>query len=222
MLNKKFLDLYSLISLFLFSLNGFTHTLVITDSHGEGSFGDEFINLIEAKREPLSFYAVGGSTPVDWLYGYHQIWGYFEHHTGKAPIRYEHPKTPLFKELLDAHQPDRVIIELGTNLIWKEITPEDKQLIADMMNLTFKAHAKCIWIGPPDLNPKNSINRNRVLEVQQILTDLSLKNNCKLIPSWKFTHYPVGQGDGIHYDAIPFIGGKLARLWARSAFKYID
>lgn len=213
---KSFLKVF----IFILSFNSYSHTLVVTDSHGEGSFGDELVRLIESKKESVSFYAVGGSTPKDWILGLNQIWGYWEYHTGKKPIRYERPTTPRLKELLSKHSPERVIIELGTNLIWRPISEEDINFIEEMVGLIAEINSECIWIGPPDLKPNYIEHKKRTFEVHRILEEKLLVSHCKLVPSWKFTNFPKNQGDGIHYDSIPFLGEKLARSWAKEAFNY--
>ena len=192
-------------------------TLIITDSHGEGAFGAELVRLLEEKKENVSLYAVGGSTAADWVMGLNQIWGYWEYHTGKTNIRSMKPKTPEFKKILELNQPDQVIIELGTNLIWRDLNTLDTRYIIELLKNVSDIKARCFWIGPPNLRPKSQDQKRRVLEIHQLLEKEIPTQHCKLIAGWNFTHYPSNGGDGIHYDQIPGVGAALAQDWARKA-----
>lgn len=219
---KKLFSL-SLAFVTILGLTGITtaKTLLITDSHGEGHFGQELVSLIEKSREEVSAYAVGGSTPTDWVYGQQQTWGYWEHHTNRPPIRYSKPVTPKLENLLSPPHFDRVIVVLGTNLLWREHRAEDIYNIEKITSLINATGAKCIWVGPPDLKPKFLNQKSRVLEIQDMLKELLPKINCELIRSWEFTHYPQNKGDGIHYDQIPRTGTQLAQKWALDVFKQL-
>lgn len=202
--------------LLLFSFSVVAQTLIITDSHGEGSFGGKLVELIENQNEQVSIYAVGGSRPKDWVYGLDQIWGYWEYHTSQGGSRGSHPKTPLLLDLLKQQRPHRVIIELGTNLIWNSLSESDQKEIEVLTQWIRESGALCIWVGPPDLRPNNHIYESRELEIHQLLTS-AVPQHCQLIKSWEFTHYPETGGDGIHYDQIPQIGASLAWDWAQKA-----
>ena len=193
----------------------FSNTLMITDSHGEASFGAEMVSLMEAQKEEIAVFAVGGSTPTDWILGLNQIWGYWEYHTGGVSLRSTRPKTPRLEELLVKFKPDRVFIELGTNLIWRDHVVQDADHIHALISLTLNSGAKCFWIGPPDLRRDDLDQLKRVEEIHQLLEKEILAGPCQLISSWKFTQYPALGGDGIHYDSIPVAGSALARKWAR-------
>jgi hypothetical protein len=200
---------------FCFSSTAVAKTLVITDSHGEGAFGSELTALLEKQNETVSMYAVGGSTSADWNHGLQQIWGYWEHHTGKPAIRSTKPVTPMLKTLLETHSPDTLMIELGTNLIWSEIPQKSKDEIQLMLETVRQSGVKCYWIGPPDLRPNKVDRVPRELEIHAILEQLVEGKGCELVKSWTFTRFPKKGGDGIHYDTIPLIGNDLSRQWAR-------
>ena len=196
-------------------------TLIITDSHGEGTFGTELVRLLESKKINVSAYAVGGSTAADWDRGLNQVWGYWEHHTGYPEIRKTRPKTPKFSDLVNKIAPDVVIIELGTNLIWRDLTSQDTVDIQNLLTAVKNSGAKCVWVGPPHLRLKDENQINRVFEIQHLLESIIPLGDCELIASWNFTKYPMTGGDGIHYDQIPTIGKQLAKDWAMNVFKKI-
>jgi hypothetical protein len=205
----------------VFSSTVFAKTLVITDSHGEGAFGSELVSMLEKQDDTVSLYAVGGSTSADWNHGLQQIWGYWEYHTGKAEVRSTKPVTPMLKTLLETQSPDRLIIELGTNLIWSEIPQQGKDEISNMLATVRQSGVQCYWIGPPDLRPNKMDRIPRELEIHSILEQLVVGQGCELVKSWSFTRFPNSGGDGIHYDTIPLIGKDLSRQWARDAVQRV-
>lgn len=213
--------LFSVLLMLVSSSASFSKTLIITDSHGEGAFGMELSTLLEKKGQTVSAYAVGGSTAADWNHGLQQIWGYWEYHTGKAEVRYNKPVTPKVENLLQTEKPDTIIIELGTNLIWKPIEEQAKDEIRVLLDTVKKTSVKCYWVGPPDLRPKPEDRAQRELEIRELLDRMVPAQGCELIQSWSFTQYPSAGGDGIHYDVVPQIGPELARQWARGAMSRI-
>jgi hypothetical protein len=205
--------------LFTYHLNA--KTLIITDSHGEGAFGAELVKQLESVKKSVSIYAVGGSTPADWNLGQNQIWGYWEYHTESGGLRGSKPKTPLFKSLLEKHQPDQVIIELGTNLIWRELTAERTADVITLVQSIDKTKTQCFWIGPPDLRPNSAERESREAEIHQLLEKEIPRYGCELLRSWELTEYPSEGGDGIHYDQIPDVGTTLAKSWAQKVMLQI-
>lgn len=209
--------LSTVIQFFLIS-TGFSRTLVITDSHGEGAFGAELVSLLEKNNQDVSLFAVGGSTSADWNHGLQQIWGYWEHQTGKPEIRSTKPVTPKLQTLLEKFKPDVLIIELGTNLIWRDISPESKTEIDRMMTTVRDSGVRCFWVGPPDLRLDKEDRIPREREIHVLLEERVSGNGCVLVKSWTFTRFPETGGDGIHYDTIPLIGKGLSRQWALDAY----
>jgi len=210
-----------LITLFLsliFAPQAFSKTLIVSDSHGTGAFGGELARLIETKGENVSFYAFGGTKVIDWIEGNNLTWGFWEHHTGRIDRRGTNRNTPKLVELIKLHKPTTVMIVQGTNMIWREQTLQDSEQIRYLMNLAKDSGAKCIWVGQPDLNPKEEDPKRWDLELQHLFEKEVPSMGCQLIRSWAFTNYPENMGDGIHYDQIPGIGEKLARDWARNVF----
>lgn len=210
-----------LITLFLsliFAPQAFSKTLIVSDSHGTGAFGGELARLIETKGENVSFYAFGGTKVIDWIEGNNLTWGFWEHHTGRIDRRGTNRNTPKLVELIKLHKPTIVMIVQGTNMIWRQQTLQDSEQIRYLMNLAKDSGAKCIWVGQPDLNPKEEDPKRWDLELQHLFEKEVPTMGCQLIRSWAFTNYPENMGDGIHYDQIPGIGEKLARDWARNVF----
>lgn len=203
------------------AVQAFSKTLIISDSHGTGAFGGELARLIEGQKENVSFYAFGGTKAIDWIEGNNLTWGFWEHHTGRADRRATHTNTPKLAELIIAHKPDTIIIVLGTNMVWHEQTNQDAESIQGLLTLAKASGAKCIWVGPPDLNVQNQEQEKWVIQLHQELEQIVPANGFQLISSWTFTNYPANVGDGIHYDQIPVVGEKLARAWAQGVFKRI-
>jgi hypothetical protein len=214
-----------LITLFLcliFTPQAFSKTLIVSDSHGTGAFGIELSRQIEKQGESVSFYAFGGTKVIDWIEGNNLTWGFWEHHTGRIDRRGTNRNTPKLIELIETHNPNTVIIVQGTNMIWREQAPMDTEQMRFLMNSAKESGAKCIWIGQPDLNPKNDEAKRWDLELQNLFEKEVPANGCQLIRSWAMTNYPDNMGDGIHYDQIPRIGEKLAREWAQKVYGLIQ
>jgi hypothetical protein len=205
----------------LIAFSSFSKTLVITDSHGEGAFGMELAMGLENNGQAVSVYAVGGSTAADWNHGLQQVWGYWEYHSGHPEVRSTKPITPVVSRLLETETPDSIIIELGTNLIWKPISEQDREEIRLLLSTIKKTQINCIWVGPPALRPKPMDRVQRELEIRELLYSIVPSFNCELVLSWAFTQYPALGGDGIHYDGIPGIGPDLARQWARGVIDHL-
>ena len=204
--------------LILFTSPSWANTLIISDSHGTGAFGLELTHLLEKDNEQISFYAFGGSKPIDWIEGNNLTWGFWEHHTGQLNRRGDNRSVPKLIDLISEHKPSRVIINQGTNIVWHKQTEMDRDSIEFLMKAVTHAKADCIWIGPPDLNVPEAEQELWVKEVHQELKLLAQENDCYLIESWTFTNYPKNKGDGVHYDKVPLRGAKLAKRWARKVY----
>lgn len=200
----------------------FSKTLIISDSHGTGAFGGELTRLIERQNESVSFYAFGGTKAIDWIEGNNLTWGFWEHHTGRVDRRSTHTNTPKLAELIKVHKPNTIIIVLGTNMVWHEQTTQDADSIQGLLTLAKGSGAKCVWVGPPDLNVQNQDQEKWVTQLHQELEQIVPANGVQLISSWTFTNYPANMGDGVHYDKIPGVGEKLAREWAQGVFARKD
>jgi hypothetical protein len=204
--------------LLLISHYSFAETiLMITDSHGEGRFGTEMVNLAEANGHEISTYSVGGSNPIDWLKGLQGHYGYWEHHTGQPDIRSNKQMTPRLEYLIILHRPESIIVELGTNL-WGEFSDDPKAAILKVVTLINQSGAKCYWVGPPDLRI-NDIRLERFKQLQQMLENDLPSTKCSLFKSWKETKYPATGGDGVHYDGER---SELAAKWAQRAYKWFS
>lgn len=198
-----------------------TKTLFISDSHGEGAYGNELKQLVEADGETFVGYAYGGTEPGDWLKGTLMRWGFWQYHSQEYDRRGEKQPTPLLEKLLIDHEPANVLISLGTNLIWRDLQLTDAQNIQSLIRLVNESGARCFWIGSPDLDPRKRSEAHREQEIHRLLEEELRDANCELIRSWEFTHYPERRGDGIHYDAIPSQGTALAQRWAQDVFSRI-
>jgi hypothetical protein len=209
-----------LLSILTFPISA--RVLVVSDSHGTGAFGAEFARLMEEQEHQVSFYAFGGSKAVDWIEGNNLKWGFWEYHSNARDRRGENRAVPKLQDLLILHKPSKVVIVLGTNMIWREPKDIDKKYIATLLEQVVQTGAECFWIGQPDLNPNSQAGVRYNLAVQTQLQEVVPSFGCQLIESWSFTNYPDGAGDGIHYDQIERIGASLAREWALKAFLQMD
>lgn len=198
------------------------NTLIISDSHSVGAFGGELASLLESEDVDLDYYAFGGSKPIDWIEGTNLTWGFWEHHTGKKDLRGTNRAVPIFTELIQKHLPNRVIIVQGTNTVWYQEKETDVNAMRFLLNVVQKQNAECIWVGPPDLIAKNADQARTINDFHLRIEKETAENNCKLIKSWEFTHYPEKLGDGVHYDNIPVVGKRMSRKWAQKVFELIS
>jgi hypothetical protein len=192
--------------------------LVISDSHGTGTFGLTLKDELQKNHYSTSIYAFGGTRPTDWLEGNQLPWGYWEFHNNEE-LRGEKKPTPTIEELLDKHTPTSVIIVQGTNFIWQDLTPAEIDSITTLASSILYSGAKCLWVGPPDLFLTDPLQQERFAHIKKILLTNLAKPKCKVIKSWEFTHYPENKGDGIHYDSIPQTGSILAAEWSKKSFQ---
>jgi lysophospholipase L1-like esterase len=185
--------------------------LLVGDSHTEGVFGDELDRLLRKSGAIVAGYGVGGSTPRWWMTGEKTPWGAVERTENGEVIRSEKIATPLLSVLLKKHRPNRVIVALGTNLIWKDTPESIREQVAQFLKLIPES-ATCIWIGPPLLGPKY---REKVKTVSNVL-GTSLKNSiCSYLDSFDVAKVPETSGsDQIHFESAGDEGVTRARLWA--------
>lgn len=186
--------------------------LVVGDSHTVGPFGQKLDELLRNEGAKVATYASCGSIARWWYTGQKTTCGYFENDiTGKKTEATTHG-TPLFPDLIQAVNPDHIIVALATNYV-KE--PDDQVVVNDltrMMNDIRATRAECFWILPPDMRKfRDDIPRLTRL-VKSVAGD-----RCRYFDSAAVTHYPATGGDGIHYWSAE--GTPLARAWAIEAVR---
>ena len=100
MRKPKSFNILTFTLLILFTSPYWANTLIISDSHGTGAFGLELTHLLEKDNEQISFYAFGGSKPIDWIEGNNLTWGFWEHHTGQLNRRGDNRSVPKLIDLI--------------------------------------------------------------------------------------------------------------------------
>lgn len=125
--------------------------------------------------------------------------------------------TPKLSTLLKKHQPEVVIVQLGTNnfdtLLKKGASCMAQQrqyfdrLASEMVNTT-RTVKRAIWVSPPD-STKYPANIEKA--VDDMIAQAARKHGIYVIRSSKLTRYVMGKSgtDGVHYHTKP------AEEWAK-------
>jgi len=193
-------------------LSAAERVVVITDSHGVGSFGAGIEDWLGKRKDTAyDFFASGASSPRQWVSsrfetpcGFHQTSS-----AAKQTRKCLRLKTPFLSELWKAQGPAAgerrvTVIAHGTNYPLEGRASEvavTKQLIKD----AFAASAVCVWIGPPNMTKSPSFDAAAVEKKYSIIKDaieavaVETGNRCRLIDSRPLSSYPKKGGDGIHY-----------------------
>lgn len=207
-----------------------SNILVVGDSHTVGAFGQSLDDALRAAPGArVGTYGVCSARPASYFSETAHGCGYlFRGVDKKAPSKWlgarvfkekrpdgkggvrevEMVKTPELAQLLSDHNPDAVIVALGSNV------PISAASVADTVDLVRRSGAACFWVGPPEMRRPSRPTVDGVyatLRDQGITATADPKSACRLIDSRAFSYlrYPKEDGDGTHY------GGSLASLASR-------
>ncbi len=187
--------------------------VVITDSHGVGTFGAGIESWLERRAgTTYDFFASGASAPRQWVSSrFTTTCGYHRRSGEPAKARKCYPeKTPYLRELWSDQGPRAsgerrvTIIAHGTNYPLSGAAAEvavTKRLILD----AFAASGACVWVGPPNMSKSPGYDAQAVADKYAIIQDaiesvaVETGNRCRLIDSRPLSQYPRKGGDGIHY-----------------------
>ena len=202
----------------LFTVPAQAHKIIqIGDSQSHGIFGEYLHEKIRTRTtSDFTLYSRGGSTVDSWL-DYQKLKGRFRiiQPNGNQFLLERDHMTSLKKIL--SRRPDTVIIQLGGNMVRQS----DEHIQEQVEKITsFVKHygANCIWIGPPNgwKRPQQCFS-----EFYPVLKQAAEAGGCTFVDSRKYTYYPKGRGDGIHYDKIYFGGDLLVSNWVNHVFRKI-
>lgn len=192
--------------------------LIIGDSHSVGTFGHTLTQLFESYQSTIEVNTIAscGSEPSWWLQAKPVRCGFWQHFPDGHENDYMRGTTPMLTDLMTEIKPDMTVIVLGTNLI--PLNASDRRHgVQQMLNVVVNQHhSQCVWVSAPDSRKFSSQNLD---EVYQTLAELTSRNDCKLIDSRQYTHYPETGGDGIHYGGSE--GKAIAKNWAEAIFQKI-
>ncbi|MFT6179654.1 MAG: hypothetical protein ACI9NQ_000494 [Paracoccaceae bacterium] len=124
--------------------------------------------------------------------------------------------TPKLATLLKAHQPEIVIVQLGTNNFDTLLKEGEKSMatqslyferFAEEVVSTTGSLRRAIWVAPPD-SAKYPAHIEKA--VDQMIEQAARKHGIHVIRSSQFTRYVMGKSgtDGVHYHT------KSAKEWA--------
>lgn len=204
----KIIILFACIFLGLNNLLAAETILYIGDSHSYGKLGTVIDKNLSKNANHVIMEASCGASASTWLgnSGFVKTVCGFWKKDGNEEIRSVKHLMPKFSEELSKYHPDVVVIELGTNMASSEKPLRSKSSIEQMMKEIKDTGATCIWIGPPDANSK-IVTKEKLKIVNDLIKDLSDKNDCHFIDSLKMTKFPKDSKEGIHYPP------KLSAEW---------
>ncbi|MGA0846017.1 MAG: SGNH/GDSL hydrolase family protein [Luteolibacter sp.] len=133
-----------------------------------------------------------------------------------------HP-TPKLGKLLRQHQPEVLIVQLGTNnfssLHAKPSSLPDQrryfERLALEMTRTTRSLRRVVWITPPD-STKFSSRIEKMVDA--MILDSASRHGIYVIQSSKYTRYVNGKtgSDGVHYQT------EAARAWAGQVIRRLN
>jgi GDSL-like Lipase/Acylhydrolase family len=190
--------------------------LQIGDSQSAGIFGSYWHDKLASHQEiKLTLFARGGSTSESWLH-YETLKGDFRKISSDGnSSRIKISTMPALNDLLQKYSPDVVIIQLGGNMVrWSDesIRLSVKELISQIKEKS----SQCLWIAPPNGHARPE---PRFSEFYPVLKDAVVEQGCGFFDSRKYTTYPEGKGDGIHFDSLGLKGRRLVKKWVNTLWK---
>ena len=201
--------------------------LMIGDSLSVGPFGRSVQAHLESRRFKVAAYASCGSSPEHWLAdqpSFSTTCGYRE---STAPDReklvdYVNGRrppsriTPKLETLIGSHRPNIVIIQLGTNWMDRDLSPEKMNEFLDQLMLRARGGNKrrVIWITPPDSAALARV-QNRY---HALIKNAAKRHGVEIVDSMRMTNYVRGKtgGDGIHYNTASSLD------WASKVNRRLD
>ena len=140
---------------------------------------------------------------------------------GQKPKPYP---TPKLATLLKKHQPEVIIVQLGTNNFDSLLKGGEKSMVeqkqyfdrpAKEMVTTTRSVRRAIWVAPPD-SAKYPAHIEKA--VDRMIQQAAKKHGIYVIRSSQFTRYVVGKTgtDGVHYHT------KAAEEWANKVRKELN
>lgn len=193
--------------------------LMIGDSLSAGPFGEAVQQHLARVYGPqnVAAYASCGSSPEHWLAaepGFYTKCGYREAAPGRMPIFTEGGRgrrilTPKVEALVRRHNPEVIIVQLGTNWMDRDLSGPQISAVLDRFIRAARGPSvrQIIWIAPPDSSAMRRTAQNRV---HALIQEAAKRDNFEVIDSRQLTRYVPGKtgGDGVHYNS------EASRAWA--------
>lgn len=201
-------SLYCLLYTILLSSSLHVHAagiFQIGDSQSYGVFGERWqqrVSVYQWWEQSFFIIARGGSTATSWL-NYQQLHlendGFRQYNENGSTRDIRVDVLPPLRTLLGRYAPNKVIIQLGGNMVWQS-SKEQMRSINRLLSMVKDSGTKeCFWIGPPN----GWARPQEMFKNFYDLLEKALKGSfCTLIDSRPFTVFPEGEGDGIHFDSL--------------------
>lgn len=173
--------------------------LSLGDSHTYGVFGTIMQRMLSNGRASITSVGRCGASAGDFVTsGDHRTCGTWTATSGGASVRTTGGTEPgNMAELLRAHEPDVLLLQLGGNMM--NLTEEESARQLRLMAAAIRdAGRPCVWIGPntgPGRDPVREAGFYR--QLSDIVGDA-----CAIIDSRPLARVPEGYGDGVHFDQV--------------------
>ena len=195
--------------------------LIVGDSQSYTPFGKKLRKaLVEQSGLSVSYYSRPGSVGQNWLDGtvadptypgWNAPWG------RKEELLSNGPPAPKLSELLTEHRPRLVVFQLGGNMSYQS-EAAIRNSITQMVELTRKANAQCLWLGPP---PGKKRPPEKFAAFYSIAMPLLEQLGCAFLDTRKAVSAPQ-TGDGIHLHENDDDGKKQIQSWINQVKPVID
>jgi hypothetical protein len=129
--------------------------LMIGDSLSCGPFGKHVVENLSQRGFRVTLYCAVSSAPIHWLKGKNppgQICQTMSSEVSKLGPCGGTGQVPALSQILAKHKGSRVLVGLGTNSLMDTRADHSYRLMVE----TVASSGKCVWIGPPHLQPSHS------------------------------------------------------------------
>ncbi len=196
--------------------------LMIGDSHlaGKDFLLASLHPALEAQGAGVHTYAVCGSSPRDWVVRSTLPCGRSERQNMEPPVIDPTKKAQVWSldALIQRHDPNLLIIELGDNMAGYGVLPElprdwINQQVRELLLPVEARHLPCIWVGPP-WGSEGGPSKKTFARVKELSDYLStIVSPCRYIDSLKFSQpgqWPTYDGEHLTPDSYKLWGADIA------------
>ena len=170
-------------------------------------------------------YGVCGSQPNDWVKQTELPCGSGERHNADAPSIDKSPKVKTWslEKLIEEHQPNLLIVELGDNMGAYGTQPTlPREWISfevqEMLQPIELHHLPCVWVGPPWGSEGGTSNKT-FARVEELSSYLSQNvSPCRYVDSLRFSQpgqWATFDGEHLTPDSYGIWGADIADATVR-------
>lgn len=194
---------------------------MIGDSQTVGPFGQQIHELlIGSSHVRVKTIGAWGSSPIQWL-GQHSFKGVVLVRDGKEqPERCSKCPSPTYESIVSKEKgdsPHLTVVQLGGNMLAFD-RETNRSTIRQLIRFIHSKKSACAWVGPS----QGMRDPVRYRELYDDLIQIGREENCLIIDSRELTYYPLGAGDGVHFQFLGIEGILITRRWACGVIKQLS